>query len=70
MIKGLTRLQANFANQMWSMETNEQIEEFIRGLPKSLRPKAEAVKHMLIAAALDEDCGDLEMAKQVIEMVK
>lgn len=70
MIKGFTRLQANFATQMWNMETQQQVDDFIRGLPKSLRPKAEVVRQMLLAEALDEECEDLEMAKQVIEMVR
>ena len=52
-IQGLTALQRDLADRLWSMDTQEEIAEFVGQLPKSLKREAWVVMQMIIAAELD-----------------
>jgi hypothetical protein len=53
-IEGLTELQRDIADRLWSLDTTEDVEEYISTLPKSLRRQAWTVMTMIIAAELDQ----------------
>ena len=52
-ISGLTELQRDIADRLWSLDTTEAVEDYISTLPKSLRQQAWVVQQMIIAAELD-----------------
>lgn len=52
-ITGLTELQRDIADRLWSLDTTEAVEQYISTLPKSLRRQAWVVQQMIIAAELD-----------------
>ena len=53
-IEGLSELQRELADQIWACESQEAVEAFIRALPKRLRPHAELVHELMIAAVFDQ----------------
>ena len=52
-IQGFTALQRDLADRIWSMDTQDQIAEFVSTLPRSLKREAWVVMQMIIAAELD-----------------
>lgn len=52
-IQGLTALQRDLADRIWSMDSQEQIDQFVSGLPQSLKREAWVVMQMIIWAELD-----------------
>ena len=71
-IQGLSKLQMELADQMWSIETLDEVHDFINQLPKRLRGQARLVLEMMTVAAIDEMVSDddLDLAKQAIALVK
>jgi hypothetical protein len=53
-IQGLTELQRDLADQLWSLDTTEDIEQWMATLPKSLKREAWVVMNMIIWAELDQ----------------
>ena len=52
-IQGFTALQRDLADRIWSMDTQDEIAEFVSTLPRSLKREAYVVMQMIIAAELD-----------------
>ena len=52
-IQGFSALQRDLADRIWSMDTQDQIAEFVSTLPRSLKREAWVVMQMIIAAELD-----------------
>lgn len=52
-IQGFTALQRDLADRIWSLDTQDQIAEFVTTLPKNLKREAWVVMQMIIAAELD-----------------
>jgi hypothetical protein len=71
-IKGLTQLQRELADQLWALDTLEEVHGFIDGLPKRLRGQARLVLAMIEIAAIDDIVSndDLDLAKSVIDRVR
>ena len=53
-IEGLNKKQRLFADLMWSMNGKDEVEAFIRSLPKRDREQAQVVCEMMILAMFDE----------------
>lgn len=62
---GLTPLQKDLAEKIWALDTQDAVEEFVNGLPRSLRRQAQVVMEMMIASAFDEEM-DTELAQEVL----
>jgi hypothetical protein len=62
---GLTPLQQDLAEKIWALDTQDAVEEFVNGLPRSLRRQAQVVMEMMIAAAFDEET-DTGLAQEVL----
>lgn len=62
---GLTPLQQDLAEKIWALDTQDAVEEFVNGLPRSLRRQAQVVMEMMIASAFDEEM-DTELAQEVL----
>lgn len=68
-IYGLNERQRQIADLLWSMETQEEVKSFIKGLKGSIKRDAEIVLEMMILAVLDE-VKDTEAADHLIERLK
>lgn len=65
-IEGLTKKQKLFADLMWSMDGKDEVEAFIRSLPKKDREQAQVVCELMILALFDE----VETVEQeVVELI-
>ena len=69
-LEGLTPLQVDIANRLWALEDVVDVDAYITMMPRKLRREAQVVRDMMVAAVLDQDCGDLDLAKSVIDSVK
>lgn len=69
-IQGLTPLQKSIADLLWGLDTLEDVDSIIQMLPDDMRGTAVVVRELMIAAALDDNCGDLSLAKSVLDSVK
>lgn len=52
-IRGFSPLQRDLADRIWSMDTEDQVQEFVSTLPRSLKREAWVVMQMIIAGELD-----------------
>lgn len=52
-IQGFSALQKDLADQIWGMDTQEEISQFVNGLPRNLKREAWVVMQMIIATELD-----------------
>ena len=52
-VEGFTPLQRDLADKIWGMDTQDQIQEFVSTLPRSLKREAWVVMQMIIASELD-----------------
>jgi hypothetical protein len=71
-IEGLTKLQVELADQLWELDSLNDVNDFINKLPGKLKPQARLVMSMLEVAAIDDIMSDddLDLAKEVISLVK
>lgn len=69
-ITGLSALQRELADQIWACDSEDDVSEFIGGLPKRLRGQARFVRELMIAAVWDnvvkeqQDCVE---AREVLD---
>jgi len=69
-IRGLSPLQMELADQIWACDSEDDVSEFIGGLPKRLRGQARFVRELMIAAVWDnvvkeqQDCVE---AREVLD---
>jgi hypothetical protein len=70
-IEGLSPLQIDLANRIWSMDTTEEVMAFFDGLPRSLKVEAYIVYQMIVWAWRDEEpVGDCAEAREVIDYIR
>lgn len=70
-ISGLTSLQVELCDHIWSLNTQEEVVEWLSTLPKSLRIEATMMMQMIIAEVIDNaEVEDLSVAKAVIDRIK
>ncbi len=53
-IEGLNKKQRLLADIIWSLDTQDQVQAFIRTLPERDRREAQLVTQMMILAFIDE----------------
>jgi hypothetical protein len=68
-IYGLTERQRQIADLLWTMETQDEVKSFIKGLRGSMKRDAEIVLEMMILAVID-DVTETSAADKVIERLK
>ena len=71
-LEGLTALQVELADQLWALDSMDEVNSFINQLPKRLRGQARLVLAMIEVAAIDDIVSndDLNLANDVISLVK
>jgi hypothetical protein len=72
LLEGLTKLQVELADQLWKLETMDEVERFINKLPIQLKAQAKLVMAMMEVGAIDDIISDddLDLANEVISLVK
>lgn len=70
-IEGFNELQRRLADEIWEMDTKEQLLEWFEHLPVSLKHDAHVVMQMITLAVIDQNLtDDLSLADKVIADVK
>lgn len=70
-IPGLSPLQIDLANRIWSMDSTEEIMAFFNELPRSLKVEAYVVYQMILLAYIDQEpMADFAEAQEVIDYVR
>ena len=70
-IEGLTPLQHEILERIWSMDSKEQVMSWFETLPRNLRQTAHAMLMMVVIEMIDEEpCEDLRLAQMVIDRVR
>jgi hypothetical protein len=70
-IEGLTPLQHEILDRIWSMDSKEQVMAWFETLPRNLRQTAHAMLMMVVIEMIDEEpCEDLRLAQMVIDRVR
>jgi hypothetical protein len=72
-IQGLSLIQMEIADQLWSLDSEQDVQLWIQSLPtKRLRQMAISIYNLILIEAIDEelDFDDMSLANEVIEMVK
>ena len=70
-IEGLTPLQIEILERIWSMDSQAEVIAWFDTLPRNLRQTAHALLMMVVIEMIDEEpCEDLELARVVIDRVR
>jgi hypothetical protein len=70
-IEGLSPIQCELADQIWSLDSSEQLATFFKILPSSLLHDAYVVYHMIMQAVWDDaDLGKCVEAQEVIDYIR
>lgn len=64
-IQGLSPKQMLYADILWQLSGREQVNAFIRSLPKAEQAEAVTVMNMMVAAIFD-NIGDTGIANEVL----
>ena len=67
-IEGLTPLQHEILERIWSMDSQAEVMAWFDTLPRNLRQTAHAMLMMVVIEMIDEEpCEDLRLARAVID---
>ena len=71
-IEGFNELQRRLADEIWEMDTKEQLLEWFDHLPKSLKHDAHVVMQMIMLEVIDQGISDadLSLAEKAIANTK
>lgn len=70
-IEGLNELQRKLADEIWEMDTKEELLGWFEGLPRSIQHDAHVVLQMITLAVIDQNMtDDLSLAEKVLADVK
>ena len=70
-IEGLTPLQIEVLERIWSMDSQAEVMTWFDTLPRNLRQTAHAMLMLVVIEMIDEEpCDDLDLARAVIDRVR
>jgi hypothetical protein len=70
-IEGLTPLQMEILERIWSMDSQAQVMAWFETLPRNLRQTAHAMLMMVVIEMIDQEpCEDLRLAQMVIDRIR
>jgi hypothetical protein len=71
-IEGFNELQRRLADEIWEMDTKEQLLEWFDHLPMALKHDAHVVMQMIMLEVIDQDISDadLSLAEKAIANTK
>lgn len=69
-VEGFTAVQRDLANQIWGLDSPEEVQTFVQNLPtRWLRRQGQIVHDMLVAAYIDEVVAEMPRFPEVEELV-
>jgi hypothetical protein len=68
-LENLTREQVALCDIMWSLDTTEELDSFMQGLPAPLRKEAETLVQLIVLDELDNQPIDMDSANQLIRNI-
>lgn len=70
-LEGLTPLQQEILEKIWSMDSQAEVVAWFDTLPQSLKQMAHALLMMVVIEMIDQEpCEDLRLAQMVIDRVR
>lgn len=69
-IKGFSPLQRDLADRIWSIDTQQELTEFVAALPQSLKREAWVVISMILAAEFDDQPEILPETLEILDRIK
>ena len=70
-LTGLTPLQVELCEYIWSLNTQEEVTEWIASLPPRTRAQAVTLMHMIIAEVIEEaGITNFTQANEIIDRVR
>lgn len=70
-IEGLSPLQHEILEKIWSMDTQAEVIAWFDTLPRNLKQTAHAMLMMVVIEMIDQEpCEDLRLAQMVIDRVR
>ena len=72
-LKGLTPLQVELCDKIWSMETQEEIMAWFDTLPQRMKIQAHAMIYMIMAELLDQEeftAESLSSVRNILEQYR
>ena len=70
-LEGLTPLQHEILEKIWSMDSQAEVVAWFDTLPQSLKQVAHALLMMVVIEMIDQEpCEDLRLAQMVIDRVR
>ena len=70
-LEGLTPLQQEILEKIWSMDTQAEVIAWFDTLPRNLKQTAHAMLMMVVIEMIDQEpCEDLRLAQMVIDRVR
>lgn len=70
-IEGLTPLQKELCDEIWSMDSQEELLAWVKLLPRSVLAQAWTMINMIIIESIDQEpIEDFTQAREVIDRVK
>jgi hypothetical protein len=69
-LQGLSELDKELADQLWRLDTAQEVEAFIQSLPRRLRLRALTVFQLICVAAVDEAVAEKQQFEEVSEYLQ
>lgn len=70
-IEGLSLLQHEILDKIWSMDTKDEVMAWFDTLPRNLRQTAHAMLMLVVIEMIDQEpCEDLRLAQSVIDRIR
>ena len=68
-IEGLSKQQYQIADMIWSCESQEDVDQLMRAMPKEYKRDAKTVHELMIAAVMDQHEDITEDVKALIHSI-
>ena len=70
-IKGLSALEKELCETIWSIDSEQELLDWVTALPRDVLPTAWAMINMILIESVDQDpITDFAQAQEVIDRVK
>ncbi len=68
-LEGLSKQQKALAQTLWDLNSMDEVQDYMNGLPKRMRGQAKTVFELIVAAHFDQ-VMDTELAEEVLKRLK
>jgi hypothetical protein len=68
-IQGLTQLQKELCEEIWQCNSEQEVLDLIRALPKNLRRQAQTLTNLIIIESIDDEITEAEHFDQARDVI-